>query len=241
VLTEPVKHDGHADDATLQLYRLWLPLGPGESVIVTVEEETDIRSSENIDSDLLLKLTRWSEEGIVSPEDCVRVQECYESMQRKAFLHQLRNGDGLLSECSSIARYAECREEAEGLHRRGWLVESDVASLAALYEARVELSECSALLEEEKSAQVKVEQAQARLRLNIEALTARDGLKENTLVGRYVEAMATEEEKLAASVALEADLLMRHKAAASIAATQTRAIVASVKARLNEEQEKREK
>ena len=67
----------------------------------------------------------------------------------------------------------------------------------------------------------KVEQAQARLRLNIEALTARDGLKENTLVGRYVEAMATEEEKLAASVALEADLLMRHKAAASIAATRS--------------------
>eukprot|EP01043_Picozoa_sp_COSAG02_P083166 COSAG02_NODE_21240_length_796_cov_99.717360_2_plen_62_part_01 len=61
-------------------------------------------------------------------------------------------------------------------------------SLDALYEARVELSECSAQLSEEKSAQEKVEQAQARLRLNIEALTARDGLKENTLVGRYVEA-----------------------------------------------------
>lgn len=86
-------------------------------------------------------------------------------------------------------------------------------------------------------AQEKVEQAQARLRLNIEALTARDGLKENTLVGRYVEAMAAEEEKLAASVVREAALHKRQKAAAATVASQIRAIKASVQGRLDARQE----
>eukprot|EP01043_Picozoa_sp_COSAG02_P014892 COSAG02_NODE_621_length_19442_cov_39.261166_20_plen_51_part_00 len=50
--------------------------------------------------------------------------------------------------------------------------------------------------------------------------------------------MASEEEKLAASVAREEDLLARHKAAAATAKSQTRAIVASVQGRLDAEQEK---
>ena len=237
VFAEPVKHGGHADDAAVPLYRLWLPLGPGESAVVTVEEEHDIKSSENIDSDLLSKLTAWSEEGIVSADDCARVQVYYEAVRRKTFLRQLISGGGLLSEHSSAARYTECREEADAQHRRGWLVDSEIVSLAALYEARVEVSECMALLSEEKAAQEKVEQAQARLRLNIEALTARDGLKENTLVGRYVEAMAAEEEKLAASVVREAALHKRQKAAAATVASQIRAIKASVQGRLDARQE----
>jgi hypothetical protein len=203
-----------------------------------VEEETDIKTPETIDPDLLPQLSAWIEEGVVSPEDCARVQACWETKQRNTFLRQLTNGCNLLSEHSSAGGYAESREKANGLHRRGWLVDRELVSLDALYEARVELSECSAQLSEEKSAQEKVEQAQARLRLNIEALTARDGLKENTLVGRYVEAMASEEEKLAASVAREEDLLARHKAAAATAKSQTRAIVASVQGRLDAEQEK---
>jgi len=234
-MAEPVKHDGHTEDARQQLFRLWLPLGPGESAIVTVEEETDIKSSESITSDLLSKLTAWSEEGIVSDKDCASVQEHYETMQRKSFLRQLTNGGGLLSEHITDSSYAERHEEAEGLYRRGWLVSAETTALSALYQARVELSECKMLLAEEASAQEKVEQAQARLRLNIEALTARDGLKENTLVGRYVEAMATEEEKLAASVAREADLVKRQKAAATRATSQTRAVVTSVQARLDAE------
>merc|ERR1712224_678627 len=135
-----------------------------------------------IDSNLLPKLSTWTEEGIVSQEDCARVQACWESKQRKTFLHQLTNGGSLLSEHSSVGRYAESREEADSLHRRGWLVERELVSLEALYEARVELSECSTLLSEEKSAQEKVEQAQARLRLNIGALTARDSRKTRSLV-----------------------------------------------------------
>ena len=235
VFAEPVKQDGHDED-TVQLYRLWLPLGPGEVATVTAEEEKDVEVAWDIDASLLTKMAAWSAAGILSPEDRERVQAQYEATQRRMFLRRLTNGGGLMGD-AAVGAYAERREQAQAYARRGWLVASEVTGLASLYAARVELAECGSLLSEETSAQEKVEQAQARLRLNIGALTAQDGLKENSLVGRYVEAMAAEEEKLAASVEREAGVMKRQKAAREAAVSQTRVIQASVLARLEVEEE----
>jgi hypothetical protein len=232
VFAEPVKGDGHAEEGADgdQLYRLWLPLGAGETAVVRVEEENDVATVASIDDSLLMRLGSWCQAGVLEEEERTRVQVYHEATQRRAFLRRLVNGGGsLLSDHASVDDLSE-------FERRGWLQSSEIEVLASLYEARRDIAECSAALGEERSAQEKVDQAQARLRLNIGALTAQDGLKENSLVGRYVEAMAAEEEKLATSVATESGLLNRHKAAAARASSQTRAIKALVQARLDTEE-----
>jgi hypothetical protein len=234
VFAESVKQDGH-DEEAVKLYRLWLPLGAGEAVVVTTEEEKDVEVVWDIDASLLTRMTEWIDAGILSPENRESVQTQHEATQRRMFLRQLSNGGGLLGD-AAVGAHAELREQADEKLRRGWLVASEVTGLGLLYAARADLAECRSLLAEESSAQAKVEQAQARLRLNIGALTAKDGLKENSLVGRYVEAMATEEEKLATSVEREAGVVKRQKAAAEAAASQTRAIQSSVLVRLGAEE-----
>ena len=230
VFAEPVRQDEH-DDETVQLYRLWLPVGPGETAVVAVEEQTEVERVHNVDAMLLKRMEAWS---AASAKDRQRLADWHEQGQRRRVLRQLVRGGGLLEDRGAAA-CEEQHEDATRLRKRGWLEKAEVALLTAVYAARTEIAECTALLAEETAVQEKVEQAQARLRLNIGALTAKDGLKENSLVGRYVDAMAAEEEKLGASVKREAGLQKRHKAAAALCASKTRALKASVEARLEDE------
>jgi hypothetical protein len=89
---------------------------------------------------------------------------------------------------------AELQEKEE----RGVFWPDEAKMVTGVIELAARQSELQTQLEDEQELQKQVEETQARLRMNISALSI-DGIRNNPLVTRYITAMDAEEDKLAAS------------------------------------------
>jgi len=200
VQVEPIVDRANPDIPPFQ-FRLWLKINPGGIAIVTVIERKEITTIYPTHDFVTMYKTLPFEDGVIldSTIDDVKDKEnCYAKYKFRQVL--VNNHSAIPSTKVAVDEFLQ----------KGWISNSEANQIMSIIGVTEMTEECNLKLHQELTAQQRVEEAQERLRKNIKALSS-DGIKDNPLVTRYINAMGDEEDRLAASRVEEAQLHERIK------------------------------
>jgi len=190
VPVEPIIDKANPDVPPLQ-YRLWLKVKPGQMALVTVVEQKEISRNLHI-ATALDQYEEW-EDGVLSEGDIADLRQKDNQLERFNFRRTVVDSG------SDIALYPFDAKQVHEKVKKGWIMEDEESQLHAILDVKKTIADFKVQLAEQSKIQNRVEEAQERLRKNIASLSKADGIKDNPLVLRYIEAMGNEEDKLAAS------------------------------------------
>lgn len=185
-------------DAKPHAYHLWLELEPrGTATVVVLEEKIVQQTVVGTHSSLpgvetfVQRVRSGDEEYSAGLLTAAEIELVLETTKER---HIATQRQGVSSTGNLPSTLAELQEKEE----RGIFWPDEAKMATGVIELAERQAELERQLKDEQELQKQVEEAQARLRMNISALSI-DGIRNNPLVTRYITAMDAEEDKLAAS------------------------------------------
>ena len=205
------------------------PLSDGPIAIRVLEELTETKE-EVVSSDcgertlesIERSMKTFSSCGLLSANDANAIQAVIEKTRQKILLTNLQSSWGYLPSTS---------KEVSALLSKGWITESEAALAQEVIAQKAAMTAIHEDLDTVAKVKNSVASSQERLRKNITTLSV-DGIRENPLLTRYINALGAEEDKYTDSVEKEAELQTAKKAADAEIARAYTALKASLVARL---------
>ena len=145
----------------------------------------------------------FSSFGLLSASDANDMQTVIEKTRQMIQLNNLQSWVGAVP--SSL-------KDVSALLTKGWITESEAALMREIITQREAVSAIKENIDAVAKVKNSVESSQDRLRKNITTLS-KDGIRENPVLTRYINALGAEEDKYTDSVQKEAELQAAKKAA----------------------------
>jgi len=184
-------------------YRLWIPIPVEGKCVVVVKEQFEATTTYNVQEVSNFWLTRED-----YPEKFTDPSIFSETIQDEVKLCATKLAN--IAKMENFALYGIKDSDSKNL--QSYLAEGIVnKELVALVGQRSTAISRKEILRTKEIANTKeierIDKSQARLRLNIGALTSKDGIKNNPLVKRYLTAMEEEEDNLSKCITYENQIL----------------------------------
>ena len=192
-----------------------------EELTETKEEVVDSSCGEYTLEQIERSMKTFSSFGLLTANDANDMQAVIDKTRQMIKLTSLQWIGGVPSS----------QKDVSALLSKVWIAESEAALLREIVAQREALSAIKENLDAVAKVKNSVETSQDRLRKNITTLS-KDGIRENPVLTRYINALGAEEDKYADSVQKEAELQAAKKAAEAEIDTVYLAFKASLDTRL---------